>query len=270
VLKTATDCEFWVVIPARYASSRLPGKPLRDIAGYPMLWHVYKHAVASGATQVIIATDDERIYNVAKSMGAKACMTSPAHCSGTDRIAETVQHYNLSEDEIVVNVQGDEPLLPPVLIRQVAQALHNQSVAQVATLCEPITEIADVFNPHCVKVVLDKQGFALYFSRAPLPWQRDTFAEISPTLRAGLHFRHIGIYAYRVKDLLQNTQLPPCPLEQTEALEQLRVLFNGGKIYVEQAVVKAGIGVDTIEDLTAVRQLVITEDNHPFPASESH
>lgn len=252
------DCEFWVVIPARYASSRLPGKPLCDVAGYPMLWYVYKHAVASGAMQVIIATDDERIYNVAKNMGAEACMTSPTHCSGTDRVAEVVQYYQVPSDTIIINVQGDEPLLPPVLIRQVAQALHDQPTAQVATLCESITELADVFNPHIVKVVLDKQGFALYFSRAPLPWQRDTFTKTSPTLQAGLHFRHIGIYAYRVQDLLQNTQLPPCPLEQAEALEQLRILFNGGKIYVAQAVVKAGIGVDTPEDLMTVRQLMTT------------
>lgn len=254
-----TDSEFLVIIPARYASNRLPGKPLCEIAGHPMLWHVYKHAVASGAVQVIVATDDERIYNVAKNIGAEACMTSSAHCSGTDRIAEVVQHYRIPENEIVVNVQGDEPLLPPVLIRQVAQALYNQPTAQIATLCEPITEITEVFNPNCVKVVLDKRGFALYFSRAPLPWQRDAFAGTTPTLQTGLHFRHIGIYAYRVKDLLQNTQLPPCPLEQAEALEQLRVLFNGGKIYVEQAVTKAGRGVDTPEDLAIVQRLMKVE-----------
>jgi len=249
-----TDCKFWVVIPARYASSRLRGKPLCDIAGYPMFWHVYQNAVASGASQVIVATDDERIYHVAQQMSAEVCMTASTHRSGTDRVAEAVQHYNIPSDAIVVNVQGDEPLLPPVLIRQVAQALQHQTTAQVATLCEPITTREEVFNPHIVKVVLDKQGFALYFSRAPIPWQREAFAET--TLQSGFHFRHVGIYAYRVKDLLHNTQLPPCPLEQIEALEQLRVLFNGGRIYVEQAVLKAGIGVDTPEDLATVQQLM--------------
>lgn len=251
---TDESSAFWVVIPARYASSRLPGKPLCHIAGYPLFWHVYKHAIASGATRVIIATDDERIYNVAQNMGATVCMTSSTHCSGTDRVAEAIQYYCVPDETIVVNLQGDEPLLPPVLIQQVAQALHTRTTANMATLCEPIATMEAVSDPNTVKVVIDQQGFALYFSRAPIPWQRDRTA--APSSQQDFYLRHIGIYAYRAKDLIDNVKLLPCPLEQCEALEQLRILFYGKKIYVEQAIVKAGMSVDTPEDLASVRQLI--------------
>lgn len=218
-----------------------------------MLWHVHQHAVASGATQVVVATDDERIYQAAQGFGAKVCMTSPNHRSGTDRVAEVAERYQLAEDTIVVNLQGDEPLLPPQLIRQVAGALNASPDATVATLCEPIIDRAEVFNPNVVKVIRDQQGFALYFSRAPIPWQRDA----TTSFQNDQYFRHIGIYAYRAKSLIRMTQLPPCPLEQLEALEQLRVLFHGEKICVAQAHMPAGRGVDTPDDLAMVRLFIL-------------
>lgn len=245
---------YWVVIPARYASTRLPAKPLLEIAGKPMLLHVYQQAHASGATRVIIATDDERIADVMRYWGAEVCMTAHTHLSGTDRIAEVLNQYAAPNDLIVINVQGDEPLLSPLLIQQVADALHQNQDAQVATLCESITSNEDIFNPNVVKVVRDQQGFALYFSRAPIPYVREVFGKNAQTfMPTGQHFRHIGIYGYRAAYLRHCTQLPPCALEMTEALEQLRVLDAGGKIYVAEAAVEAGIGVDTWEDLERVR-----------------
>lgn len=182
-------------------------------------------------------------------------MTAKTHNSGTDRVAEVLRQHDVPEDLIVVNVQGDEPLLPSVLIQQVAIALHKYTAAQVATLCEPITTNEAIFNPNVVKVVRDKHGFALYFSRAPVPFLRDHFAQRPEVFIAHQHFRHIGIYAYRAAYLQHCTQLPPCALELGEALEQLRILHDGGKIYVAEAVVDAGIGVDTPEDLARVRAL---------------
>lgn len=247
---------FEVIIPARYAASRLPGKLLCDIAGKPLLWHVYHHALASGATTVSIATDDARIRDVATGFGATVYMTSPQHRSGTDRIAEVIQQRHLPATTIVVNVQGDEPLLPPALIRQVAEALAAQPATEVATLCEPLSTMADVLNPNIVKVVRNYAGLALYFSRAAIPWLRYEFAQHPPLLKEiPQHYRHIGIYAYRAGYLTHFTGLPACPLEQDELLEQLRVLFYGGKIYVADAVAAPGIGVDTLEDLAKVRQL---------------
>jgi len=252
--------KFWVIIPARYASTRLEGKPLRDIAGKPMIWHVYQNALQSGAERVIIATDDERIYHIAKSFDAEVCMTASTHTSGTERVAEVAQKYHAHADKLIVNLQGDEPLLPPALIHQVADALHNHAYADMATLYEPIEQYDMMFNPHAVKVVTDKQGIALYFSRAPIPWLREEFANKVETLNTTLHARHIGIYAYHAAYLNYCTQLPPCELEKAESLEQLRVLFNGGKIYVTEALTSPGIGVDTEEDLEKVRQL-ITNNN---------
>jgi 3-deoxy-manno-octulosonate cytidylyltransferase (CMP-KDO synthetase) len=246
---------YWVVIPARYASSRLPAKALLEIDGKPMLAHVHQKALASGAERVIIATDDKRIEAAALKFGAEVCMTAKTHNSGTDRVAEVLRQHDVPEDLIVVNVQGDEPLLPSVLIQQVAIALHKYTAAQVATLCEPITTNEAIFNPNVVKVVRDKHGFALYFSRAPVPFLRDHFAQRPEVFIAHQHFRHIGIYAYRAAYLQHCTQLPPCALELGEALEQLRILHDGGKIYVAEAVVDAGIGVDTPEDLARVRAL---------------
>jgi len=246
---------YWVVIPARYASTRLPAKALLEIDGKPMLAHVHQKALASGAERVIIATDDKRIEAAALKFGAEVCMTAKTHNSGTDRVAEVLRQHDVPDDLIVVNVQGDEPLLPSVLIQQVAMALHKYTAAQIATLCEPITTIEAVFNPNVVKVVRDKQGFALYFSRAPIPFLRDQFLKDPALFVPNYHFRHIGVYAYRAAYLQHCTQLPPCALELGEALEQLRVLHDGGKIYVAEAVVDAGIGVDTPEDLERVRAL---------------
>lgn len=244
---------FSVIIPARYASSRLPAKALADIAGKPMIWYVYQNALQSGAARVVIATDDARIADVAHAFGATVCMTANTHQSGTDRVAEAARLLGLVGEDVLVNVQGDEPLLPASLIRQVAETLINQPIANMATACESITEWASVFNPNIVKVVLDKQNFALYFSRAPIPFWRDGFPLNSAVPITAHYYRHIGVYAYRAAYLQDYTQLPVCALEQVEALEQLRVLFNGGKICVTQALCSIGIGVDTEEDLQKVR-----------------
>jgi len=249
--------QFWVIIPARYASTRFPGKLLYDLAGQPIIQHVYRHACESGATQVIVATDDSRIADVAQTFGATVCMTAITHQSGTDRVAEAARIYGAMPDTIIVNVQGDEPLLSPILIRQVAEALHKNLTANIATLCEPITTTEDIFNPNIVKVVQDHAGFALYFSRAPIPYLRDGFESSSPIQ----HARHLGIYAYRAEYLWHYTQLKPCALEQAEVLEQLRVLATGGKIYVEMAATASGIGIDTVADLDKVRQLFANSAN---------
>lgn len=250
--------DFSVIIPARYASSRLPGKPLRDIAGKPMMQHVYERAVQSGADEVVIATDDDRIRQVAEGFGAQVCMTAAHHPSGTDRLAEVARIMGYGRQRIVVNLQGDEPLMPPALIRQVAENLQSHAQASVATLCERISSVGELFDPHLVKVVMDAQGSALYFSRAAIPWDRDAFVETTGDLPArSEHYRHIGLYAYRAGFLQEYVQWPPCSLEQTESLEQLRVLWRGHKIHVAEAVEKPGIGVDTPDDLVRVQQLLI-------------
>lgn len=250
---------FWVVIPARYGSTRLPAKPLLDIAGKPLIQHVYENALHSRASKIIIATDDERIMDAAEAFGATVCLTAAEHASGTDRVAEVVQSYEAGDDTLIVNLQGDEPLLPSQLINQVAQQLHNHPHAAVATLCEPLTKRNDLFNPHNVKVVMNTRGDALYFSRAPIPWLRDTFNDPQAPLPIGLHYRHIGIYAYRAAYLQYCTQLPVCDLERGEALEQLRIMYNGGIISVAEAQVAPGMGVDTPEDLEQVRALLAQE-----------
>lgn len=247
---------FQVLIPARYASTRLPGKPLCEIKGRPMLAHVYEKALQSGAQKVIIATDDQRILEVAHQLGAACYLTSPHHPSGTDRIAELISTLNISEEEIIVNLQGDEPTMPPALIKQVAMNLSEQPQAQVATLCEPFENEQDIFNPNLVKVVRDQNNLALYFSRAPIPWVRKSFTNTSGQSGETGHFRHIGLYAYRAGFLKQLTQLPACHLENDEALEQLRVLYYGGKIYVANACEKVGFGVDTPEDLEKLRKIL--------------
>ncbi|EIJ41660.1 3-deoxy-D-manno-octulosonate cytidylyltransferase [Beggiatoa alba B18LD] len=251
---------FSVIIPARYASSRLPAKALADIAGQPMIWHVYQNAKKSGAKRVVIATDDARIAEVCRAFGAEVYMTATTHQSGTDRVAEAARLMGLAVDEILVNVQGDEPLLPAHLIRQVAETLENQPQADMATACEAIQDWQSVFNPNHVKVVMDAQHFALYFSRAPIPFWRDGFTGTTipntPLSETEAYFRHIGIYAYRMGYLQQYTTFPVCALEQAEALEQLRVLFQGGKIVVTQTQGFIGIGVDTVDDLAKVRALM--------------
>ncbi len=249
---------FYVVIPARYASTRLPAKPLKEIAGKPMIQHVYERASQSGATQVIIATDDARIEAVAKSFGAQVCMTSAAHNSGTDRLQEVAAHLGLKPDDIIVNVQGDEPLIPPEVINQVAKNLATNTYASVATLSEPIHSLDDFRNPNIVKAVADQAGKALYFSRAPIPWPRDHFTQAEAnTLPADFPAqRHIGIYAYRVALLNRFITWPQATLEKIESLEQLRVLANGEAIHIAEACAQVPGGVDTEADLLRVKALL--------------
>jgi 3-deoxy-manno-octulosonate cytidylyltransferase (CMP-KDO synthetase) len=249
---------FTVVIPARYASTRLPAKPLKEIAGKPMIQHVYERARESLATEVIIATDDARIEAAAKKFGAEVCMTSINHTSGTDRLQEVVKKLGLLDDEIVVNVQGDEPLIPARVINQVAQNLSAMKDASMATLSEPIHSLSDFRNPNVVKVVTDTNGRALYFSRAPIPWARDHFASVD-VAELPVNFiaqRHIGIYAYRVGLLHKFVSWLPAPLEKIESLEQLRVIWNGQVIHIAEALVPVPGGVDTEEDLQRVKLLL--------------
>ena len=247
---------FKVVIPARYGSSRLPAKPLLDIAGQPMVAHVYQRALLSQAQQVVIATDDERIYRAADQLGATVVMTSTEHPSGTDRLQEVAQEMGWADDEIIVNVQGDEPLIPPAVINQVAANLAANPQAGMATLAEPLQDVAQLTNPNIVKLVRDYQQMAMYFSRAPMPWARDAFMNGVTTLAVPeLYLRHLGIYAYRVSFLNAYVQWPPAVLEQVEALEQLRALYYGVKIHVDLAAVNLPAGVDTLADLERVRLL---------------
>ncbi|MDP2693548.1 MAG: 3-deoxy-manno-octulosonate cytidylyltransferase [Gallionella sp.] len=278
---------FHVVIPARHASTRLPGKPLLPIAGKPMVVRVAERAAQSGAQQIWVATDHHAIANVVHEHGFKACMTKDTHASGTDRIAEVAEQHNWPDDAIVVNVQGDEPLMPPELIRAVAEHLHSHPECAIATACHALHDEASLRNPNIVKAVLDKNGNALYFSRAPIPWPRDAFALPSPaggitrdlaalspsrmasssTRGAGGEgvfpadlpvLRHIGIYAYRVSFLRSYGKLAPAAIEQFEALEQLRALYYGYKIGVVIAEQAPPGGVDTEQDLHAARQIFAT------------
>lgn len=248
---------FTVVIPARYQSTRLPGKPLQIIAGKPMIQHVWEQACKSTAARVVVATDDGRIESACRAFGAEVVMTRPDHESGTDRLAEVCQALGLDADAIVVNVQGDEPLIPPVVIDQVAANLAASREAAMATLAEPIADVEALFNPNVVKVVTDLNGLALTFSRAPLPWARDDFANDRDVLPAQVPYRrHIGIYAYRAGFLQDFVQWGPCWLESTERLEQLRALWHGVRIHVADAVQAPPAGVDTAEDLERVRRLL--------------
>lgn len=243
-----------VIIPARYASTRLPGKPLADIAGQTLIQRVYGRALEAGAQSVVVATDDERIRTVAERFGAKVCMTRVDHRSGTDRLAEVIEKLSIGEHEIVVNLQGDEPLMPPTLIREVAQSLATHADAVVATACHAITDREEFTNPNVVKVVFDKAGYAMYFSRAPIPWPREATAEVSSN--APLHaYRHVGLYAYRAGFVRRYAAWPVCELEQTEQLEQLRVLWRGERIAVCVTHELPGPGVDTADDLERVRRL---------------
>ncbi|MFT5085538.1 MAG: 3-deoxy-manno-octulosonate cytidylyltransferase (CMP-KDO synthetase) [Lentisphaeria bacterium] len=248
---------FTVVIPARYASQRLPGKPLADIAGKPMIEHVYRCAQKSDADRVVVATDDQRVVDAVKGFGGQVCMTSNKHESGTDRLEEVARLLSMKEDDIIVNVQGDEPLLPASVIKQVAFNLIEHPTASAATLAESIESIETVFDPNAVKVVCDTQGFALYFSRASIPWSRDSFTGATPVLPADNQIlRHIGIYAYRVKLLHQFVAWPVSQLEKCEKLEQLRILSNGHKIHVATACEAVPGGVDTLEDLNRINALI--------------
>ncbi len=250
--------KFYVVIPARYASTRLPAKPLKMIAGKPMIQHVYERACASAAAEVIVATDDSRIEESVRSFGAKVVMTSAAHNSGTDRLQEVVTLLGLAADDIVVNVQGDEPLIPAEVINQVAENLAANNYASVATLSEPIHSLEDFRNPNIVKVVADQGGRALYFSRAPIPWARDHFAQ-ADVASLPENFpaqRHIGIYAYRVALLNRFVTWPQAQLEKIESLEQLRVLAQGEAIHIAEACAQVPGGVDTEADLLRVKAIL--------------
>jgi len=246
---------FRVVIPARYASSRLPGKPLADIGGRPMVLHVLERALQAGAESVVVATDDARVQQAVEAAGHQALMTSPEHQSGTERLVEVAETLGWSDDTLVVNVQGDEPLIDPALIREAARQLVLHDDAVMATLAHPIHDHADFINPNVVKVVADEAGYALYFSRAPIPWPRDAFAEQQAMPHGLGALRHIGLYAYRAGFLRTYASLASSPLERYEMLEQLRVLWHGHRISLGITPTAPAPGVDTPEDLARVRRL---------------
>lgn len=246
--------EFVAVVPARYASTRLPGKPLLDLGGEPMVVRVWRQACRSSASRVVVATDDARIASAVQEVGGEVMMTRDDHPSGTDRLADVAERLQLPDEAIVVNVQGDEPLLPPSLIDQVAACLADDDSASVATLAEPIGEVEALFNPNVVKVVRDFQGRALYFSRAPIPWDREAFAARPAMLDTDAWLRHIGLYAYRAGFLAAYRSWPPATLEQLEQLEQLRALQHGHRIQVALAREAYPAGIDTADDLARVRQ----------------
>jgi len=239
--------KFQVLIPARYASTRFPGKPLAEIAGKPMVVHVCERAVKSGAAAVHVATDDARIAQAVRDHGHQAIMTRAEHASGTERLAEAARKLRLKDSTIVVNVQGDEPLIAPKLIKEVARALEKKREASVSTACHAIHDENALSNANVVKVVLDAEGYALYFSRSRIPYPRDG---------AALCYRHAGIYGYRVAFLKKYSRLKPSPLEKTEALEQLRVLWHGHRIAVAVSETEIPPGVDTPQDLEAVRRML--------------
>ncbi|MEW6253881.1 MAG: 3-deoxy-manno-octulosonate cytidylyltransferase [Planctomycetota bacterium] len=247
--------QFRVVIPARYASSRLPGKPLADIGGRPMVLRVLDQAMKAGADSVVVATDDVRVQQAVAAAGFDAVMTSPGHQSGTERLVEVAEVLNWPDDTLVVNVQGDEPLIDPQLIREAARQLVLHDDAVMATLAHPIHDHADFVNPNVVKVVADEAGRAMYFSRAPIPWPRDAFAAQQPMPHDLGALRHIGLYAYRAGFLRAYAGLAPSPLERIEMLEQLRVLWHGYRISLGITPLPPAPGVDTPEDLARVRAL---------------
>jgi len=242
---------YHIVIPARYASTRFPGKPLQVINGKTMLEHVYRVAKKSTASSIVIATDDQRIVDVAETFCDQVLMTSDQHVSGTDRLAEVCQIMQWGEDEIVVNLQGDEPLTPPELLHQVAENLRKNTQASIATLSTPLTEVSEVDDPNIVKVVADINGYALYFSRASIPYQRD-----SVDVNISHYQRHLGMYAYRAGFLNAYNHMSHCELETIEKLEQLRAMYHGHKIHIQQAVKLPGPGIDTPEDIQKIHSLL--------------
>lgn len=247
---------FVVVIPARYQSSRLPGKVLADINGKPMIQWVVEKAELSGADKVIVATDNPEVAKVVESFGGEVCLTRADHQSGTERLAEVVEKYNFSEEQVIVNVQGDEPFIPPQNIAQVANNLAKQDLARMATLAVKIHDVEEAFNPNAVKVLCDEQGYALYFSRATIPYDREKFLnQIQIDVIGDFYLRHIGIYAYRAGFIKDYITWEPSRLEQIESLEQLRVLWKGEKIHVCVAEQRVPVeGVDTPEDLIKARE----------------
>ena len=248
---------FKVVIPARYGSTRLPGKPLLTIAGKPMISHVCERAQEANAEDIVVATDDARIYQTVAELGIHAVMTAPDHQSGTERIAEVARLCGWQGHDIIVNLQGDEPLIPPAYIRAVAAALAGQTRAGIATLAAVIIDPEEVFNPNSVKVVLNKAGYALYFSRAPIPWERGSFTQAGGKPSGKMpYLRHIGMYAYTVDFLNRYCQWEASALESVEALEQLRILWHGEAVLVKIVDKTPEAGVDTREDLMRVEQLL--------------
>lgn len=243
---------FRVVIPARYASTRLPGKPLLPLAGRPMIVHVAERALEAGAEEVIVATDDARIRDALAGFPVRVEMTAEHHASGTERIAEVAARRGWADETRIVNLQGDEPLIDPALLRTAAEALAGQRRAEVATLCVPIAEREEMFNPNAVKVVRDADGYALYFSRAPVPWDRANFGRSGFDPAAGLWYRHVGLYVYTAGFLRRYTSWKPSPLERIEALEQLRILWHGAAIRVAAVECAPPAGVDTPEDVARV------------------
>jgi len=255
---------FVVVIPARYGSARLPGKPLADIAGKPMVVHVADRARESGAREVVVATDDRRIHEAVAKHGHEAMMTRPDHTSGTDRIAEVAIARGWPDDLIVVNIQGDEPRMPPQLVRAVARQLADHRDAAIATACHRVHSAAEMFDPNAVKVVLDKHGYAAYFSRAPIPYARDAFKADTSRLPQGLPvYRHLGLYAYRCSFLKVYSTLLPAAIEQFESLEQLRALWHGYRVSVAVTDQAPDPGVDTPEDLEKMRRAFLTGTGSP-------
>lgn len=246
--------DYTVIIPARMASSRLQGKPLADLAGLPMVVRVAQRAAQSGASRVVVAADDPRVVAACQSHGVEALLTRQDHVSGSDRLAEACELLGLPDDALVVNVQGDEPLIPPTLIDDVARVLAKRAEADMGTAAHAIHELAEFSNPNVVKVVMDARQIALYFSRAPIPWWRDgQSAEGFKALPSPAPLRHIGIYSYRVGFLRAFPQLPPAPIEAMESLEQLRALWHGHRIAVHVSDLAPGPGVDTPADLERVR-----------------
>ncbi len=249
---------FKVVIPARYGSTRLPGKPLLDIAGKPMIAHVCERAIEAKADEVVVATDDQRIFEQVDALGLKVVMTDANHQSGTERITEVAVKMGWGDNDIIVNLQGDEPLIPAAYIRNVALALASQNLAGIATLAAKIIDAEEIFNPNAVKVVLNHANYAMYFSRAPIPWDRSSFTTkgSEPTHNMP-YLRHIGMYAYRVKFLKDYCAWQPSELEAVESLEQLRILWYGQQILVKTVAKAPEAGVDTQTDLERVERIII-------------
>jgi len=254
---------FHIIIPARYQSQRLPGKVMADIAGKPLLERVYERALLCGADSVTVATDDQRVFTWAKAKNIPVCMTRVAHNCGTERLSEAVEHLGLPDDAIVVNVQGDEPFVRPADILQVVADLEQHSDAAAATLYVPLASIADLFNVNAPKIILDKKGYALYFTRSPAPWDRDRFywgMQENISLDAQVYFRHVGVYAYRAETLKKFINWQSAPIEEIEKLEQLRILWNGEKICASLIGEMPLPGVDTPEDLFRLQALAEADD----------
>jgi len=254
------EASFIIVIPARYGATRLPGKPLRMLCGKPLIAHVYENALLANASATLVATDDAKIAAAVLALGGDVEMTMAHHSSGTERLAEVVEKRGIAADTIVVNVQGDEPLLEPELVIAVANALHQRPLARLATLASPFTKSKDIFDPNVVKVVLDHEGYAQYFSRAPIPWDRDRFPlateGVNPSENLPWVLRHHGIYAYRAGTLLELKSMQRSPYEGIESLEQLRALYWGLKIHVTVVDTGPSRGVDTEADLNYVEAVL--------------